>query len=243
MEIRLVGTGSIGAVQSSASTLVNKKILIDMPNGIVKRLKQFGENVLNIDIVLITHLHGDHYFDIPFFILEKYFYKIKEKTTIYGPKDTARKVKKLFELAFPGEYKKVMENINIEFKEFKNLENQKLKDNIYVESVLVDHGKCKPAYGYLLKENSRNVGFSGDSKMCEAIDYIVQNSIVSVLDMSFAENINHAHMGLHEIERICDKYKEKIIITTHMQDYTRNEAKNKNIKNLIVPDDGQIINI
>ena len=74
MEIRLVGTGSIGAVQSSASTLVNKKILIDMPNGIVKRLKQFGENVLNIDIVLITHLHGDHYFDIPFFILEKYFY-------------------------------------------------------------------------------------------------------------------------------------------------------------------------
>ena len=35
----------------------------------------------------------------------------------------------------------------------------------------------------------------------------------------------------------------KIIITTHMQDYTRNEAKNKNIKNLIVPDDGQIINI
>lgn len=243
MEIRLVGTGSIGAVQSSASTLVNKKILIDVPNGIVKRLKQFGENVLNIDIVLITHLHGDHYFDLPFFMLEKYFYKVTDKTIIYAPIGTLKKVKKLFELAFPGEYKKIMNNIDIEFIEFKELKNEKLDNDIYVDSVLVDHGKCKPAYGYLLKENSRNVGFSGDSKMCEAIDYIVQNSIVSVLDMSFAENINHAHMGLHEIERICDKYKEKTIITTHMQDYTRNEAKNKNIKNLIVPDDGQIINI
>ena len=243
MEIRLVGTGSIGAVQSSASTLVNKKILIDVPNGIVKRLKQFGENVLNINTVLITHLHGDHYFDLPFFMLEKYFYKVTDKTIIYAPIGTLKKVKKLFELAFPGEYKKIMNNIDIEFIEFKELKNEKLDNDIYVDSVLVDHGRCKPAYGYLLKENSRNVGFSGDSKMCEAIDYIVQNSIVSVLDMSFAENINHAHMGLHDVERICDKYKEKIIITTHMQDYTRNEAKNKNIKNLIVPDDGQIINI
>lgn len=243
MEIRLVGTGSIGAVQSSASTLVNKKILIDVPNGIVKRLKQFGENVLNINTVLITHLHGDHYFDLPFFMLEKYFYKVTDKTIIYAPIGTLKKVKKLFELAFPGEYKKIMNNIDIEFIEFKELKNEKLDNDIYVDSVLVDHGRCKPAYGYLLKENSRNVGFSGDSKMCEAIDYIVQNSIVSVLDMSFVENINHAHMGLHDIERICDKYKEKTIITTHMQDYTRNEAKNKNIKNLIVPDDGQIINI
>lgn len=243
MEIRLIGTGSIGAVQSSASTLVNKKILIDIPNGIVKRLKQFGENVLNINTVLITHLHGDHYFDLPFFMLEKYFYKVTDKTIIYAPIGTLKKVKKLFELAFPGEYKKIMNNIDIEFIEFKELKNEKLDNDIYVDSVLVDHGRCKPAYGYLLKENSRKVGFSGDSKMCEAIDYIVQNSIVSVLDMSFAENINHAHMGLHDIERICDKYKEKTIITTHMQDYTRNEAKNKNIKNLIIPDDGQIINI
>ena len=243
MEIRLVGTGSIGAVQSSASTLVNKKILIDVPNGIVKRLKQFGENVLNINTVLITHLHGDHYFDLPFFMLEKYFYKVTDKTIIYAPIGTLKKVKKLFELAFPGEYKKIMNNIDIEFIEFKELKNEKLDNDIYVDSVLVDHGRCKPAYGYLLKENSRNIGFSGDSKMCTSIDYIVQKSDVAILDMTFAENVNYSHMGLHDIERICDKYQEKTIITTHMQDYTRNEAKNKNIKNLIVPDDGEIINI
>lgn len=50
MEIKLIGTGSIGAMESSASTLINKEILIDMPNGIVKRIKQLGENVLNIKV-------------------------------------------------------------------------------------------------------------------------------------------------------------------------------------------------
>lgn len=36
MKLKLIGTGSIGAIQSSACTLVNDDILIDMPNGIVK---------------------------------------------------------------------------------------------------------------------------------------------------------------------------------------------------------------
>lgn len=58
MEIKLIGTGSIGALQSSACALINKEILIDMPNGSVKRIKQLGENVLDIKVLIITHLHG-----------------------------------------------------------------------------------------------------------------------------------------------------------------------------------------
>ena len=52
MEIKLIGTGSIGALQSSACALINKEILIDMPNGSVKRIKQLGENVLDIKVLL-----------------------------------------------------------------------------------------------------------------------------------------------------------------------------------------------
>ena len=79
--------------------------------------------------------------------------------------------------------------------------------------------------------------------MCNAVEYIVKNSNVSILDMSLAENGNASHMGVNDIEKICNKYEEKIIISTHMHDYTRQIAKNKNIENLIVPEDGQIINI
>ena len=72
MKIELVGTGSIGAKQLSASTLINDEILVDVPNGIIKRLKQTGHDILKIKVILITHLHGDHFLDIPFFMLEKY---------------------------------------------------------------------------------------------------------------------------------------------------------------------------
>lgn len=243
MEIKLIGTGSIGAVQSSASTLINKEILIDMPNGIVKRIKQLGEDVLNIKAILITHLHGDHFFDIPFFILEKYFNKVKEETNIYCPKGSKSKVKQLFDIAFPGDYEKVMAVVNVKFIEFEELKKQKLLDKYDIDSIVVEHGNLRPAYGYIIKENTKTIGFSGDSRMCEAIEYIVKESNISVLDMSLAENGNNAHMGLNDIEKICTENKEKTIISTHMHDYTRETANTKNIKNLIIPEDGQIINI
>lgn len=61
--------------------------------------------------------------------------------------------------------------------------------------------------------------------------------------MSLAQNGNNAHMGLNDIEELCKKYKDKMIVATHMHDFTRELAKNKNIKNLIIPEDGQIVNI
>ena len=44
MEINIIGSGSIGATDMSASTLIDKKILIDVPNGIVKHIKKLGYN-------------------------------------------------------------------------------------------------------------------------------------------------------------------------------------------------------
>ena len=88
MEIKLIGTGSIGAIQSSACTLIDNEILIDMPNGIVKRMKQMGVNVSKIKKVFITHLHGDHFLDIPFFMFEKFFSKSNDEVEIFCPPTT-----------------------------------------------------------------------------------------------------------------------------------------------------------
>ena len=40
MKIEMIGTGSIGGKESSACTLIDEEILVDMPNGIIKKLKQ-----------------------------------------------------------------------------------------------------------------------------------------------------------------------------------------------------------
>ena len=71
MKIKIIGSGSIWSKCNSACYLIDDKILVDIPNGICKALLNQGINFRNIANVLITHFHGDHYFDVPFYLLSK----------------------------------------------------------------------------------------------------------------------------------------------------------------------------
>ena len=60
--------------------------------------------------------------------------------------------------------------------------------------------------------------------------------------MSSKESIK-SHMGVNDIENICNKYKNKKIVATHMKKSTREYAKTLNIENLIIPNDGDEIEL
>lgn len=79
MKINMIGSGSIGSVRMSACTLMDDHILIEVPNGIIKYLKNQEHDIMQIDTILITHFHGDHFFDLPFYLLEFYFHRKKRK--------------------------------------------------------------------------------------------------------------------------------------------------------------------
>ena len=242
MKIEFVGTGSIGATQSSASTLIDNKLLIDMGNGIIKKLKQTGHPIQDIENCLITHLHGDHFGDIPYLMLDRFFYKIEAPIHIYGPKGLKKTVRELFDILFPGDYETVQEIAKVDFIEFEKMEHENIGNETYITSYEVQHGKLKPAYGLIVEKDNKKIGFSGDSCYCEAIDTIIKQSDFSILDMAWMES-KKSHMGLADILKITETYPHKKFATTHMQDYTREQAKKQNIENVMIPDDGDKIEL
>lgn len=60
MNVKLVGTGAIYTKYNGACTLVDNKLIVDMPNGTLKQLLKKGIDCKNIKTILITHKHGDH---------------------------------------------------------------------------------------------------------------------------------------------------------------------------------------
>lgn len=242
MKINIIGNGSIGAKNFSACTLVDDHVLIDAPNGAVKHLKRLGYDVLKIDLVLITHCHGDHFFDIPFFMFERYYREIAEPLTIICPSGTEQKVRTLFDVGFPGDFEKITEICKINFVEFNK--NCELKfDEFDVETVKVEHGSFKNAYGYLLKKGQKAVAFSGDTTYCPAVDYLIVNSDLAILDACQAKTSMYSHMGTDNIKLICKKYPNKTIVATHMKDKALAEFQNSSPKNLIVPEINFEINL
>lgn len=238
MRVKTIGTGAISVKQRSACSLIDNKILIDCGNGIVKTLLEQNVDIKEINTLLITHLHGDHFLDIPFLIIQRKFCSACNELNIYCPKGTEEAIEKIINLIYSDieDWKALRDKTKVKFIEFENLTNKEVTNGYFVDSYEVKHGDFKPAYSFVLKNGDKSVGFSGDSIYCENIETIVKKTDISILDMSFIDS-NNKHMGAHDIENLVNKYDKKII-ATHMSESVRqygNEIKNSK---LIIPNDG-----
>ena len=240
MKIELVGTGSIWSTSNSACTIINDKILVDIPNGICKALLKSGHNLQDIDGCIITHLHGDHYFDIPF-LLKSQLNVLKKRETefvIIGIKGIEESIKSLVELSFKGTYEKMKENLKLRYIECEELKDYKVFNNdIKITSIKVEHSDKYNSYGYLIVNDGLSIGFTGDSRICDGVYELLEKSDILVADMTYEDSDNH-HMGINSIEELARKQPSKTIVTTHMKDETRMLASKLEGKNIIIPEDG-----
>lgn len=231
MKIKLIGTGAMYTAYNSACTLIDNKIIVDMPNGTIKQLLKENINVGLIDIILITHMHGDHTADIPFFLKYIFNYlKTKKNIKIVGPLGIKNKIIKLFNAYNFEDEKEIEQFFNIEFIEI--LENEIEIDNYFIKSYLVLHGEEKPALGYVI---DNKLGLTGDSGLCNNIEEIFKKSQMIISDSSLDIG-DSCHLGINDLDYLTKKYNKKVLCT-HLRDETRNIITKGNFENIIVKED------
>ena len=237
MRIRVIGSGSMWNEYNSACYLIDDNIIIDFPNGACKYLYRFGVLPNKIDNIVLTHFHGDHYFDIPFYILNKS--KNKSKTVnIFCSKDGKTKISKLGKLAFQNSFKEAINSLNLKY----NYNDKFIINNYEVKRLTVDHGRMKPAYGYVFTKDNTKVGFTGDTTICSNVACMASVCNYLFCDCMFI-NGTKKHMGIDMLKKLSTKYENCIFVASHLENETRKELVRLNIKNIIIPDDGQIISI
>ena len=64
----------------------------------------------------------------------------------------------------------------------------------------VSHGTLSYSFGYLMQKNGKRIAFSGDTSYCEAVDFLVKNSDIAILDMSILGKGDASHMGFLDIK-------------------------------------------
>ncbi len=237
MKITVLGSGSIMSSCNSASFLIDNDTIIDLPNGACKSLMKLGVNPVQIENVLITHFHGDHFFDIPFYMLQKS--KSDNKTiNIYCSSDGKNKNNKLLKLAFPNSANAIKKENSIMY-----CDDETFSINEYkVNKILVNHGRMKPAYGYILSNKNKKVGFTGDTTICKNVLYMASICDYLFCDCTLTEGTSK-HMGIDMFKDLCSKYENCKFVACHMADSTRDELLKEKIKNVIIPKDGTIIEI
>ena len=92
MDLHLIFLGTAGATptvdRGSSAVLVirgSERILIDCGEGTQRQLMRSSAGLARIGIILITHLHGDHYLGLPGLLKTLSLTGREEPLLLYGP--------------------------------------------------------------------------------------------------------------------------------------------------------------
>ncbi len=151
----------------------NNHILIDCGEGTQNQLLKYGLKMHKIRTVLITHLHGDHYFGLPGMLFSMALNNRQEPLTIIGPKD----LKKFIDDILAHGNGKFTYPIN--FISSENRENGLIFDggDFHVHSINLQHRI--PCTGYVVEEVKAGRNHRGNFRKYAYIsDTIFDESIV-----------------------------------------------------------------
>lgn len=223
MKVTILGTGCIWTKRACASYLINNDIIVDPGTGTIKQLFKSTNKVLHhekierIKLILITHYHSDHYFDILYFIWKLASDKNPHtRATIICPPGGEEKIKMLCSL---GMSKPTFEKLNFD-KYIKFVDASTMGTfqygNFEITSHKMDHGPTE-CYGYTFKEiGGKTVSFTGDSNFCDSMQYIIDNSDVAFVDMA-GTDISSKHFNIIDGIKLMQEYKDKCtIIPCHL---------------------------
>jgi len=240
MKIKMFGTGSLPAKSFSSCFLVDDSILVDCPNGLMKKLRNADVDFHKIKIILITHFHGDHDFDMPFLLREyNKFAKRKETLTLIAPKNAVSRYKILYEMCLPETFDTIHENAKLKVIEIneKVLSREINIDEYKINIYKVEHG-CD-AYAYKISKDNKSVAFTGDTTLCDNVYKLLEGIDIAFVDVTLPETVS-VHMGIADIEKLRQKFHNCKFVPTHMHDHAREKLKDAGFN---VPSDDDVFTL
>jgi ribonuclease BN (tRNA processing enzyme) len=196
LELHFLGTGSgFAPARYYSSFLLNDRYLFDASPVVVPHLKKLGKDLRDIEVIFISHFHGDHYFGLPFMLLE--YAELKHRTkdlTIVGPPGLQRRIEAATNLAFANVFRKRERGYHLTFTEAKNGRGGEAAGCEYMP-LKVKHVPDLEAFGFRVTVGDRVVAYSGDTALCDSLVPLADESDVFVCECScWTETCGAIHM-------------------------------------------------
>jgi len=222
VEVHFVGSGdtfgSGGRFQTCISVrFSNDRLLIDCGTSSLIALKRAGIHPLEVSKILITHLHGDHFGGIPFFILHAQL--ISKRTAplqIVGPPGLEERLLSAMEVLFPGS-SKVKQKFDIEFIELAARETRNIGD-LSVTGFPVAHFSGAPSYALRLELTGRIIVYSGDTEWTESLIEASRAADLFICEAYFFDKSMKFHLDYKSLMSRLAEFTCKRIIITHMSE-------------------------
>lgn len=223
MQVQFVGCGDAFGSGGRFNTCFHVRgaqsnFLIDCGASSLVALKHLDIALNDVQAILFTHFHADHFGGLPPFMLDaQFFSKRTSPLTIAGPVGLKGWYERVMETAFPGS-SKTAQKFELRLIELKEGETAEI-EGFRVMPFLVEHGdpggQC---LALRIEAEDRIIAYTGDTQWTDVLVEAGQDADLFIAEAYFREKQIPFHLDLAKLEAHLDEIKPKRLILTHMSD-------------------------
>jgi len=228
VQVTFLGTGDAFNTrgQCHASHLVEAPqatAMLDCGPSALLALKREGMSADNIDIVLLSHLHGDHFAGVPFLLLDGVYDTPRTKPlTIVGPPETRQRIDALYRTL----YREISQRpLPFQFNCIETNGNETLElDGFVVRGFPVPHQECETSLGLRVTTAGKTILYSGDTGWTEDLVEQSAGTDLFICECCFFETRVNFHLDYPRIAENRDRFGCKRLVLTHIGREVANRA-------------------
>lgn len=192
------------------------RILMEAGPTILTSLKRAGIRPADIDLILISHMHGDHFAGLPFMFLE-YTYESPRPTrlTIVGPEYLESRSMTLVRTMFPGtaaaQFARNSRWVVIEPGEKRRFGPAR------IAAIRTPHMKRYKSLAFRIELGGRTIVFSGDTGWTEDLVPFAAGADLFLCECTYFESSNlDFHLNYPRLQKERERLQVKRMVLTHL---------------------------
>jgi ribonuclease BN (tRNA processing enzyme) len=189
-------------------------LAVDFGTSSLVALASAGRDPGEIEAIVITHLHGDHFGGIPFLVLQGQFSRREQPLRIVGPPGTEARVISTMEALFPGS-STATRRFPVKFIELSDRSPRTIGP-WEITPFLVDHPSGAPPFAVRVAVAGTVFAYSGDTAWTDSLLEVAEGTDLFVCEAYFYEKMIPAHLSYRTLYEHADRLATRHLVTTHM---------------------------
>lgn len=195
-----------------------------------------------IETIFISHLHGDHFSGLVWWLLHaQHIAKRRQPLVVVGPPGIEARFKAAAEVLFPGSTT-VPLRFAMTFREM--IKEQPLTEGpVMVTAYEVSHPSGAPSYALRFALGKKTLSFSGDTEWVDALVPAGRGADLFIMECYAPVGPTRYHMNWKTIEAKLPEIGAKRLLLTHMSQPMLDIVATVDRRDVIVAEDGLVLQI